>query len=453
MPTVYLPVEVSKRELVAKTILAGSLAASGHLVFLFRSDLFDRVGWPGPGIYIGKNVFRSAPPCDLQFLHRMRNAGIRIWHLDEEGGIYLGNNEDDWCDFLSRRFDPQLLDQKDKVLAWGDWQAEFFGDQDLSASVHMVGHTNFDIYRPHYADALRSFDVEQTGGRQDYILVNTRFTTSNAPVTGDLHMINSAVVRGFFDQKLLFDKLVVDGHLYYDFIEMIFGLATRLPHRKIVLRPHPAEDSSSYRRIFAPLENVVVTGEGDAGSWIRLASCVIHNGCTTAIQATISGKPVITYAPRQEDVRTTACLPNRTGAIAEDLDTVIRLVENDHSIPDSGHWKRTISTLDTIDRLTSLVNNEPAETRNDRILPLARLLCLKFRASETARGLLRFARTERQEQFQHRTRLFDPVFFKKVAALSKATQQLYSTDIECRKLDEGCFAFGVSKTLVRSEIE
>ena len=203
MSTVYLPVEVSKRELVAKTILAGSLAASGHLVLLFRSDLFDRVGWPGPGIYIGKNVFRSGPPCDLQFLHRMRNAGIRIWHLDEEGGIYLGNDEEAWRDFLSRRFDPQLLDQKDKVLAWGDWQAEFFKHQDLSASVHMVGHTNFDIYRAHYADALKSFDVEQTGGRRDYILVNTRFTTSNAPVTGDLHMINSAVVRGFFDQKLL----------------------------------------------------------------------------------------------------------------------------------------------------------------------------------------------------------------------------------------------------------
>jgi hypothetical protein len=66
---------------------------------------------------------------------------------------------------------------------------------------------------------------------------------------------------------------------------------------------------------------------------------------------------------------------------------------------------------------------------------------------------MRFTRAKRQEQFRHRVRLFDSLFFKKVAALSKATQQLYSADIECRKLDEGCFAFGLSKTLVWSKIK
>tara|TARA_R100001377_G_scaffold22165_3_gene11841 strand:- start:2637 stop:3767 length:1131 start_codon:yes stop_codon:yes gene_type:complete len=371
----------------------------------------------------------------------MRGAGIRVWHLDEEGGIYLGNDEDAWQDFLSRRFDPRLLNQQDKILAWGDWQADFFKSQKLSAPVHMVGHTNFDIYRPQYADALRAFDVGQTGGKQDYILINTRFAISNAPVTGDVHIINSSIVRDFFDQSLLFEKLVADGHLYYDFIIMIFNLATRLPHRKIVLRPHPAEDSSSYRRIFAALKNVHVTGEGDAGSWIRLASCVIHNGCTTAIQATIAEKLVITYAPRPEDDRTTACLPNRTGVIAEDLDTLIRLVDSEQSIFDRGQWKRTISTLDTVDRLTEMVNGNIEESGRSKTLPLARLLCIKFRVSETVRGLVRSILPKKKSHFKHRMALFDPAFFNKIASINESAHELYSSDIECIKLDQACYAF------------
>ncbi len=449
MSVVYLPVEISKRELVAKTMLAGSLAASGHLVFLFRSDLFDTVGWPSPGIYIGKNVFRSAPPHDLKFLRKMKASGVKIWHLDEEGGIYLGGNEDAWRDFLSRRFDPAPLDRTDKVLAWGDWQAEYFNSQGLSASVHLVGHPNFDIYRSIYADALKFFDIEQTGGRQDYILVNTRFVASNAPVTGDKHIIHSAVVRGFYDQEFMFEKLIVDGHLYFDFIEMLYGLAKKLPHRKIVLRPHPAEDSLSYRRIFAPLDNVLVTGDGDAGSWIRQSSCVIHNGCTTAIQATIAGKPVITYTPRQEEPLTTACLPNQTGAVAEDLDTVIKLVESAPYTHDGGHWRRTISALDAIDRITSLVNAEPIESNKNRVTAAARLLCMRFRASETARNFVRFALPGRRELFKQAMELFDPSFFRKVPALTAVAKQLYSPEIECQKLDEGCFAFGLQKTFRR----
>lgn len=441
MSVVYLPVEVSKRELVAKVILAGSLASSGHLVFLFRSDLFDRVGWPGPGIYIGKNCFRSAPPTDQSFLKGMKGAGIRIWHLDEEGGIYLGDSEDEWRTFLSGRFDPDLLDENDRVLTWGEWQFDYFTDRSLSASVHMVGHPNFDIYRSELSQALRPFDMKQTGGKQNHILINTRFSTSNALVTGDVHMIHSAVVRGFFNQDVMFDKLVVDGHLFYDFIEMVFGLAKALPHRQIVLRPHPAEDDESYRRIFAPLDNVLVTGEGDAGSWIRLASCVIHNGCTTAIQATIAGKPVITYVPREEDVRTTACLPNRTGVIARDLNTVIEYVKSDKVWPDGCHWQRTISRLDTVDRLTSMVNTEYVEAVNDRTLASARRLCFMFRASETARDLARFVVPKKLNQFRHRMRLFDSEFFNKAPELHKVSQKLHSSDIVCRKLDDSCFAF------------
>jgi len=449
MSTVYLPVEISRRELVAKTMLAGSLAASGHLVLMFRSDLFDRVGWPGPGIYIGKNVFRSAPPSDVSFLKRMQMSGVRIWHLDEEGGIYLGDGEAPWREFLSRRFNPKLLGPKDKVLAWGEWQAEYFSKQELSASVHITGHVNFENCRPDYAEALATFDSQQTSGAENYILVNTRFVLSNSRTSGNEHLMHSATIRGFFDQDLMFDKLVTDGHLYYDFIQMVVGLANRFPDRQIVLRPHPGEDSESYRRVFAPLKNVLVTGQGDVGSWIRRSSCIIHNGCTTAIQATIGGKPVITYMPRPDDRRATACLPNWIGAIAHDLDTVVALINNGQDMCDGGKWRRTISVLDTVEKLTSMVDAEAIGPSAEWALNSARLRCFRFRASEVARSLARTVSPRRADQFKHIQKFFDPTFFGRVPELTKAASQQFSTNLECKKLDSGCFAIRLAPNATR----
>ena len=76
MTTIFLPIEISRREAVAKAFLASSLVRRGHDVLVFKSDVFDRMGWPGPGIYIGKNVFRAGPPHDLSFLQSMRGHGI-----------------------------------------------------------------------------------------------------------------------------------------------------------------------------------------------------------------------------------------------------------------------------------------------------------------------------------------------------------------------------------------
>jgi surface carbohydrate biosynthesis protein len=439
MTSVYLPIEVSRREVVSKSLLASSLATAGHDVYIFQSDFFDRAGWPGPGIYIGKNVFRSAPPHDLSFYKRMKQSNISVWHLDEEGGIYLGDSESEWRNFLSRRYDPLSLDKDDKVLAWGDWQAEFFAQQGLSAPMHVTGHMNFDICRPKYAEALSSFDFEQTGGASDYILINTRFALSNAPVIGDTHLIHSAVIRGFFDRNLMFDKIVVDGHLYYDFIEMIFALSKRLPDRQIVLRPHPAEDAESYRRLFSPIDNVLVTGDGDVGSWIRRASCIVHNGCTTAIQAIVAGKPVITYMPRLDDPRTTACLPNSVGIIAKDLKTVVKLIEKGQNTHDAGHWHRTISELDTIAMLTDMVNSEPSVASTSHALTSARLRGLKFSILETIKSLGRKFMPSKAARFRHNESLFDRAFFDRIPELIGAGRHLFSPNLECKKINAHCF--------------
>ena len=53
----------------------------------------------------------------------------------------------------------------------------------------------------------------------------------------------------------------------------------------------------------------------------------MHNGCTTAIEATVSGKPVVTYKPFHQKY-TSREIPNKLGHQAESLEELSRIVNN-----------------------------------------------------------------------------------------------------------------------------
>ena len=48
---------------------------------------------------------------------------------------------------------------------------------------------------------------------------------------------------------------------------------------------------------FEGYKNVHVVNDGPITPWVNNSFAVLHNGCTTSIEASISGKPVITFIP------------------------------------------------------------------------------------------------------------------------------------------------------------
>jgi hypothetical protein len=72
------------------------------------------------------------------------------------------------------------------------------------------------------------------------------------------------------------------------FAEAISKVAISNPRRTIVLRPHPTEDAKAWE-IFPFPENVVITSDFTTAIMTAAASAVIHNGCTTVIDANILG--------------------------------------------------------------------------------------------------------------------------------------------------------------------
>ena len=62
-----------------------------------------------------------------------------------------------------------------------------------------------------------------------------------------------------------------------------------------VIRPHPFEDRQGYENIFKKYKNVEVHQSGPVFPWINNCILLLHQNCSTAIEATMSGKEPIHF--------------------------------------------------------------------------------------------------------------------------------------------------------------
>ena len=149
--TTYLTGEVFKRQLTSRAMLGTRLAKDGNRVFIFEHTFFDRIWWPSPGIYIGKNCFITEIPHTNGYYKKMKDSKIDIWFLKVECGIYKGNKKQ-WEKSLRKRFDFANLDKNDKVLFLGNWQKEAYSHNNLSGEQLISGSTNIDVFQKKYSN-------------------------------------------------------------------------------------------------------------------------------------------------------------------------------------------------------------------------------------------------------------------------------------------------------------
>jgi hypothetical protein len=81
------------------------------------------------------------------------------------------------------------------------------------------------------------------------------------------------------------------------FVQTIRVLAESFPEIDIIVRPHPVEDEAAWQGILGDAANVIVSHEGSISGWIRGASALIHNSCTSALEAVVCGTPTLAYRP------------------------------------------------------------------------------------------------------------------------------------------------------------
>ena len=86
-----------------------------------------------------------------------------------------------------------------------------------------------------------------------------------------------------------------------DFERMIPLLEDSFPEVTVVVRPHPTESHDVYRRLAEGCRRVRVTNQGNVVPWLLSARALIHNGCTTGVEAFELGVPALSYRATVND--------------------------------------------------------------------------------------------------------------------------------------------------------
>jgi len=298
-PLLLIPVENQVRELDPKLLLACIAARRGFSsVIGSRREMEMRIDFFPRSIYLSKSMTVRS----LLFFWVAAKFGHDIITWDEEALVHLPPET-----YFSRRLNPAAIRYVTHLFAWGDENAELwlqYPHLPQGIPIHITGNPRSDMLRP---ELHAYYEEEVDAIRREYgsfILVNTNFNHVNAfgpdmnlfrPVksTGRTPKFGRAA-RGMsreYAEGLRDHKLAI----FQDFQQLIPELEKNFPDHTIVVRPHPTESHEAYRRIAAGCRRVMVTNEGNVVPWLLSARALIHNGCTTGVEAFVMRIPAISY--------------------------------------------------------------------------------------------------------------------------------------------------------------
>lgn len=298
-----IPVENQVRELDAKLLLACVAAERGIPVVIGSRTYVNFAMTQLPrGLFLAK----SLRPISKKTLRIFRGLGHEIVAWDEESLVRYNSTE-----YYSWRYSKGTFKEVDHLFAWGKDDAEFFATYEgyTGIPIHVTGNPRIDLLRPDVRGIFQP-EVDALKARYgDFILVNTAFSFVNNFVPA-LNLMqrdrNGELVVGRTGEgmSLPFAKGMSDHYqaIYDAFRDLMPRLAAWFPDHQIVVRPHPSENHDTWRRILAGQPSVHVAHEGNVVPWLMAAKVLLHNGCTTAVEASVLETPAVSYMPVRSGV-------------------------------------------------------------------------------------------------------------------------------------------------------
>ncbi|HUF57541.1 MAG TPA: surface carbohydrate biosynthesis protein [Thermohalobaculum sp.] len=288
--SLLLPVETLNREFDAKLLLALYAAARGWEVVLGqKTALHRRMARFPRSVYVAKG-FRWGREREFREIGAL---GHTIVGMDEEGLVNV--SDEMW---LSRSDSPTLRHLA-LIVAWGPDDARLYRRATHLGDTPVVetGNARVDLLRPELEGFLAPEAARLRERYGDFALVNTNFALVNRYVE-----LNAPVQMGNWLPQEVAEGLKSNwiGHkkaLLEAFLALLPRLAGRLGPRTLVIRPHPSENAELWREAAEGLGNVRVVHEGTVAPWLLAAKVLIHNGCTTAVEAAVLGTPALAYRP------------------------------------------------------------------------------------------------------------------------------------------------------------
>lgn len=312
-PVLHVPVETMNREFDGKLLLSLIAADRGFDVYLGgQAAMHENLIALPLGIYFSKGV-RSP---SRKIFDLLDGFGHSIVALDEEALVRFDLKH------FHFKLDPETFGRPRFLFAWGGDNAEAWASFSGYRGTPIIeaGNPRIDLLRPE----LRGFHREAVAGLRerfgDFILINSNFAVVNhfvknltryavadwvPPLEADQHK------TGFLAHK---------QEIFQSLLAALPAIAQAVAPATVVVRPHPSENPTIWEVAARGLDNVVVLHEGPVAPWLMAAAAVVHNSCTTAVEAAVVGTPAIWFAPVESadfDIHLPNALSFKTTTVAE----------------------------------------------------------------------------------------------------------------------------------------
>ena len=324
--TLLIPVENQVRELDARLLLA-CVAARRQIPSIIgpKRDVESRIASFPRSIFLSKSLRIGK----RRFFPISRKLGHKIVAWDEEALVHLPPDI-----YFSRRLSAVGMHYVSHLFAWGEDNAELwrqYPDLPAEMPIHVTGNPRGDLLRPEIRVFYQRDAEKILNAYGDFILINTNFNHVNAfyPAQNLFQPVKDPGEKPRFGQAARgMPREYAEGlrdhkrAVFRDFQQLIPALEKAFPERTIIVRPHPTENQEIYRQIAAQCERVRVTNEGNVVPWLMATRAVIHNGCTTGVEAYCMGLPAISYRATVNDYYDYGFyqLPNRLSYQCFDFD-------------------------------------------------------------------------------------------------------------------------------------
>lgn len=290
---IYLPIETKSREFDSRCLIALACINQGKAVVISPAGRFRPTH---PGVVL----LKSAAGFQIDKIRQLKEQGMLCAVIDEEGFVQTRNETQ-----RALRYSQETLDAVDRVFYNG--KAEY----DLLNKFYKInpekgiitGNPRFDFYKPGLREYYRQ-DAEKLRKQYGpYILITSRFGEVNpARSIGYIDFIKNHRRIDSEEHLQIFKSFLTHSKNIYDaFLKLLPKLAKSFPKLKIIVRPHPSESASAWIQAGNNSANVKVISKGPIGPWILGAEAVLHNGCTTGLEAYQMGCRVYGYIPHKSE--------------------------------------------------------------------------------------------------------------------------------------------------------
>jgi surface carbohydrate biosynthesis protein len=318
--SLYLPVEGLARELDGKLLLALIARERGwNAVIGYKHAIRDRRATLPPGFFLGHNARLKKP----SMFRRMTKLGHRVAVLDEEALVRQTD------EIFLMKHDRDAFANVSQVLTWGEDDAAFWRRSSRvdPARVTVTGNPRMDMLRPD----LRAFHDPEVGAIRerfgDYLLINTNFPTVNHYVPERETLVLAKATPEDAASKQRTDFLEHKRALFEGLLRAVPKIAAAIAPTRLVVRPHPSERHDPWIEAAKDAPNAEVVSEGSVVPWLAGARALIHNGCTSAVEAAVLGTTVLSYRPVTSETYDNP-LPNGVGIECFDEDELVAAVKD-----------------------------------------------------------------------------------------------------------------------------